>query len=120
MRRRYTRAGIWSSYEEEYERNLQKEKIEEVEPDGVLAPGERYKRAILRMPRIRSEFLLRRISKSTDGLHLAFSGGVSVFEFVDFDDLVRDHQTMRLAFGGGLLEIEIAEIGEREDDDDER
>lgn len=119
MRKRYTEAGAWSSYEEEYENSLKRTPIEVVEPDGILAPGEKYKKATLRMPRIRSEFRLRRVEKSTEGLHLVFGEGISIFEFVDLDDLVRDHQFMRLGFGGGLLEIEIGEDDEDEDEDEE-
>jgi hypothetical protein len=111
MRRKFTRNSIWSDEEEEYARSLREEQREKVvvTPDAMLAPGERYKSATLRMPRVVADFDLVRIEKSAEGISLVFKAGKAVFEYADMTDFVRELNLLHFAFGGGLLDIVIGE-----------
>lgn len=111
MRRRFNRDSIWSDEIDEYTRSLKEDNRAKalVAPDAFLGKGERYKKATLRMPRIRSEFDLARIEKTEEGISLIFDKGFSVFEYADMSDFVRDKNLLHFAFGGGLLDIVIGE-----------
>jgi hypothetical protein len=116
MKRKYNEFSIWSRREAEYAEELKRVKKEEeatiIVPDQILAPGERYKKARLRLPRIRSEFKLDRMQRSESGVALIFSAGFTIIEYADWNDFSRDRNILNFAFGGGLLDIEIEEDDE--------
>lgn len=107
--KRSSRYGQWSDLDESQEnQEIEAAKAKKLEvATSLLKPGESYGCARMETSRIKIEVKVTGIASVKGGVAILTPGGSITVDHVDLTCFVRSRSRFSLAFGGGLITIDV-------------
>lgn len=107
--KRSTRYGQWSDLDEAQEKSeIEEAKAGKLEvTTSLLKPKEAYGYARMETSRIKIEVKVTEIASTQGGVALLTPGGSIIINNVGLDCFTRSRSCLSLAFGGGLITVDI-------------